>query len=126
MSKHAGRYNDQMVHLRHAGRRHDLTDGFLATVAARYLAIRRGYARQLAREYVVEPRTITSWVVLARERGLLTAVPAGSVGGQLTAKGKRALQAERRREREEHLSPYMLGCAACRADRYRPRHKRSA
>lgn len=84
------------------GRRHELTDGYLAVIAARYLELGRGYAPQLAREYVVSARTITSWVVLARERGLLTQPErVGAVGGQLTAKGKRALRTERRREREE-------------------------
>lgn len=81
------------------GRRQALTDGFLATIAARYIELGRGYAPQLAREHYKSPRTIISWVVLARERGLLTSPEGrGAVGGQLTPEGRRALRGEASRQ----------------------------
>lgn len=59
-----------------------LTDGFLGEVAQRYLLIGRGYAKAIAAEYHVSPRTVVSWVEKARARGLLAPTTPGSVGVQ--------------------------------------------
>jgi hypothetical protein len=86
-------------YLAHVGRPHDLTDGFLATIAADYLTIGRGYARTIARREHKSERTVRSWIELARARGLLTHPPdAGAVGGRLTARGRRALAEQQSKE----------------------------
>lgn len=62
----------------------ELSDEFLAEIAAEYLRIGRGYARRMALERDVSPRTVVSWVVKARQRGILTPAPGkGRAGGQL-------------------------------------------
>lgn len=66
-----------------------LSDDFLEGVAREYLAIGRGYARTMAAERKVSERTVVSWVEKARQRGILTRVPSGSVGGQIIPKAKR-------------------------------------
>jgi hypothetical protein len=66
-----------------------LSDVFLEGIAREYLAIGRGYARAMAAERKVSERTVVSWVEKARQRGILTRVPAGSVGGQIVPKSKR-------------------------------------
>jgi hypothetical protein len=60
-----------------------LTDDFLEEIARRYLDIGRGYARTIASERSVTPRTAVSWVEKARRRGILSRVPRGSHGGQI-------------------------------------------
>ncbi len=68
-------------------RRGILTDEFLTTIAREYLSRGRGYAASLAQEYFVTPRTVVSWVVKARERGILSAPPSsGAAGGSLLTK----------------------------------------
>ena len=65
-------------------RRGVLSDEFLTTIAREYLARGRGYARSMANEYFVTPRTVVSWVEKARARGLLSAPPSrGATGGDL-------------------------------------------
>jgi hypothetical protein len=66
-----------------------LTDAFLETIARQYLTIGRGYAKAIAKERQVSPRTVVSWVEKARRRGILTRVPAGGFGGQIVPKGRR-------------------------------------
>lgn len=65
-------------------RRRALTDEFLSIIAREYVVRGRGYAASLADEYFVTPRTVTSWIEKARERGMLSAPPRrGAVGGKL-------------------------------------------
>lgn len=59
-----------------------LTDGFLEEVAQRYLSIGRGYAKAIAAEYRVSPRTAVSWIEKARARGILAPTTPGSLGGR--------------------------------------------
>lgn len=66
-----------------------LTDRFLEDIAREYLAIGRGYTRQIAAERHVSERTVVSWVEKARRRGILTRVPSGSYGGQIVPKSRR-------------------------------------
>ncbi len=66
-----------------------LTDRFLEDIAREYLAVGRGYARQIAAERHVSERTVVSWVEKARRRGILTRVPSGSYGGQIVPKSRR-------------------------------------
>ena len=60
-----------------------LSDAFLLDISRRYLALGRGYARTLASEYNVAPRTVVSWVEKARRRGLLSSTSPGTVGGEV-------------------------------------------
>ena len=60
-----------------------LSDAFLESVVLRYLAVGRGYARAIAAERNVSPRTVVSWIEKARERGILTATQPGVFGGSL-------------------------------------------
>ena len=66
-----------------------LGDAFLEDIARQYLAIGRGYAREIAAERHVSQRTVVSWVEKARRRGILTRVRAGSYGGQIVPKSRR-------------------------------------
>lgn len=66
-----------------------LTDAFLEDIVRRYLALGRGYADVLAREYVVSRRTVISWVEKARQRGILSAADQGKVGGTYVHNSKR-------------------------------------
>lgn len=66
-----------------------LSDGFLEEIAREYLIHGRGYARTIAAERQVSPRTVVSWVEKARRRGILTRVPAGGFGGTLVPARKR-------------------------------------
>lgn len=62
----------------------NLSDDFLRTIAAEYLIRGRGYARSLAKDYVVSERTVVSWIEKARQRRILSSPPAvGAHGGQL-------------------------------------------
>ena len=61
-----------------------LSDAFLAQVAREYLHHGRGYAAAAARERHVSPRTVSSWIEKARRRGILTEVPRGGFGGNLS------------------------------------------
>lgn len=61
-----------------------LSDAFLRDIAEEYLRCGRGYAKRIAIERQVSPRTVVSWVVKARERGILGPAPKpGAFGGQL-------------------------------------------
>ena len=60
-----------------------LTDAFLEVIAVRYLRLGRGYAKAIAAERNVSPRTVVSWIEKARERGILTGTSPGSMGGSL-------------------------------------------
>lgn len=66
-----------------------LTDEFLEEVARHYLAIGRGYAKQIAAERHVSQRTVVSWVEKARRRGVLTRVRPGSYGGEIVPRSRR-------------------------------------
>ena len=66
-----------------------LTDEFLEEVARQYLAIGRGYAKEIAAERHVSQRTVVSWVEKARRRGILTRVRPGSYGGEIVPKSRR-------------------------------------
>lgn len=66
-----------------------LSDRFLEGIAREYLAIGRGYAKAIASERQVSQRTVVSWVEKARERGILTRVPPGSIGGEIVPSSKR-------------------------------------
>jgi len=72
-----------------------LTDEFLEEIAARYLVLGRGYAKAIALERNVSPRTAVSWVEKARERGILSATTPGVAGGILVSRGS----GQRRRSR---------------------------
>lgn len=61
-----------------------LTDDFLTEIAYRYVKIGRGYAKTIARQRDVSPRTVVSWVEKARERGILSATTPGAAGGVVT------------------------------------------
>lgn len=66
--------------------RGQLSDAFLRDIAEEYLRLGRGYARRIALERNVSPRTVVSWVVKARERGILGPAPKrGAYGGELRA-----------------------------------------
>ena len=66
--------------------RGQLSDAFLRDIAEEYLRLGRGYARRIALERNVSPRTVVSWVVKARERGILGPAPKrGAYGGELGA-----------------------------------------
>lgn len=68
-------------HVRYRG---ELSDDFLRAIAEEYLRLGRGYAKRIALERNVSPRTVVSWVVKARERGILGPAPGpGSAGGQI-------------------------------------------
>ena len=58
---------------------------FLEAIVARYLALGRGYAKAIAVERNVSPRTVVSWIEKARARGILTATTPGSFGGKLAS-----------------------------------------
>jgi hypothetical protein len=66
-----------------------LSDEFLEEISADYLRIGRGYAKAIAAERRVSPRTVVSWVEKARRRGILTAVPMGSYGGSIVHPSRR-------------------------------------
>jgi len=66
-----------------------LTDDFLEEIARRYLDLGRGYARTIASERSVTPRTAVSWVEKARRRGILSRVPPGSHGGHIVPADQR-------------------------------------
>jgi hypothetical protein len=64
--------------------RGQLSDAFLRDIAEEYLRLGRGYAKRIALERNVSPRTVVSWVVKARERGILGPAPKpGAHGGEL-------------------------------------------
>ncbi|MFM9135644.1 MAG: hypothetical protein ACKOT0_09485 [bacterium] len=64
--------------------RGQLSNAFLREIAEEYLRLGRGYAKRIARERNVSPRTVVSWVVKARERGILGPAPKpGAYGGEL-------------------------------------------
>ncbi len=68
-------------HVHHRGQ---LSDDFLHAIAEEYLRLGRGYAKRMAMERNVSPRTVVSWVVKARERGILSAAPGpGAAGGEI-------------------------------------------
>lgn len=55
--------------------RRELTDEFLAAIAAEYLRLGRGYAKPMSISYRTTERTIKSWIDRARERGILGPSP---------------------------------------------------
>lgn len=64
--------------------RAELSDEFLQEIAEEYVRLGRGYAKRMAMERQVSPRTVVSWVVKARERGILGPAPKpGAAGGAL-------------------------------------------
>lgn len=66
-----------------------LSDEFLEGIAREYLSRGRGYADSIALARGVSRRTVVSWVEKARRRGILTAVPAGSHGGEIVPPDRR-------------------------------------
>ena len=70
-------------------RQERLSDAFLEDIAREYLSRGRGYAKAIAQERHVSPRTVVSWVEKARSRGILTRVPQGGIGGSLVPKSRR-------------------------------------
>ena len=66
-----------------------LTEEFLEDVAREYLARGRGYAKAMAAERHVSPRTVVSWIEKARRRGILTLVPQGGYGGEIIPRSRR-------------------------------------
>ena len=73
------------VATRQRARQRNLSDEFLTMIAREYTLRGRGYAASLAKEYVVSPRTVVSWIEKARTRGLLTRpTTPGAVGGRIT------------------------------------------
>ncbi len=60
-----------------------LTDEFLTEIATRYVMLGRGYAKTIAAQRNVSPRTVVSWIERARARGILSATIPGAVGGQV-------------------------------------------
>lgn len=70
----------------HTRSRGELSDDFLRDIAEEYLRLGRGYAKRMAMERNVSPRTVVSWIVKARERGILSPAPGpGSAGGEITS-----------------------------------------
>ena len=64
--------------------RGELSDAFLREIAEEYVRLGRGYAKRMALERNVAPRTVVSWVVKARERGILGPPPKpGAAGGDV-------------------------------------------
>ena len=64
--------------------RAELSDEFLREIAEEYVRLGRGYAKRMALERNVSPRTVVSWVVRARERGILGPAPKpGAAGGDV-------------------------------------------
>ena len=68
-----------------------LTDEFLTEIAARYVMLGRGYAKTLAAQRNVSPRTVVSWIEKARKRGILSATTPGALGGTVTATRPRGM-----------------------------------
>jgi hypothetical protein len=66
-----------------------LSEEFLEDIAREYLGRGRGYAKAMAAERHVSPRTVVSWVEKARRRGILTFVPQGGYGGEIIPKSRR-------------------------------------
>jgi hypothetical protein len=66
-----------------------LSDAFLEAMAREYLTRGRGYAKAIAAERHVSPRTVVSWIEKARNRGILTRVPQGGFGGEIVPKNAR-------------------------------------
>jgi hypothetical protein len=48
-----------------------LSDKFLKELASEYVEVGRGYARIIAKQRGVSPRTVVSWVEKARKRGFI-------------------------------------------------------
>lgn len=68
----------------HTRSRGELSDDFLRDIAEEYLRLGRGYAKRMAMERNVSPRTVVSWIVKARERGILSPAPGpGAAGGEI-------------------------------------------
>lgn len=65
------------------------TDEFLEEVARQYLAIGRGYAQAIAGQRQVSQRTVVNWIQKARQRGILSTVPKGSIGGCIVPTAER-------------------------------------
>jgi hypothetical protein len=66
-----------------------LTDEFLTEIASRYLILGRGYAKAIAAQRNVSPRTAVSWIEKARERGILSPTTPGAVGGEIVTRPTR-------------------------------------
>jgi hypothetical protein len=58
-----------------------LTDEFLEEIAVQYALLGRGYAKAIAHQRHVSPRTVVSWVEKARSRGILGPTRPGVAGG---------------------------------------------
>ena len=69
-----------------------LTDAFLETIAEEYLRYGRGYPEKMSQVRGVPKRTIISWVEKARQRGILTYVSRGQVGGRIVPRDRRLSQ----------------------------------
>ena len=82
-----------------------LTDEFLGEIAVRYLMIGRGYARTIAAERNVSPRTVVSWIEKARARGILSPTTPGAAGGRLLGVERRAIDRRRQPDRRANVRP---------------------
>ena len=60
-----------------------LTDEFLTEIAIRYVKLGRGYAKTIAAQRNVSPRTVVSWIERARARGILSPTIPGAAGGRV-------------------------------------------
>lgn len=60
-----------------------LSDEFLRGIARQYLELGPEYARVIAAERGVSPRTVIGWIAKARKRGILTGTTRGHVGGEI-------------------------------------------
>lgn len=65
------------------------SDEFLEEVVRQYLTVGRGYARLIAQQRGVSPRTVVAWIEKARKRGILSRERPGQFGGQLVPRDKR-------------------------------------
>lgn len=72
------------------GRQGRRSDDFLEEVVRQYLTIGRGYARVIAQQRGVAPRTVIAWIEKARKRGILSRARPGQFGGQLVPEGERS------------------------------------
>lgn len=68
-----------------------LSDAFLEDIARQYLETGRGYAATISAQYGVSARTVTSWIELARARGILTSRGKGAFGGEIVPESKRRI-----------------------------------
>ena len=72
-----------------------LSDDFLSEIALQYKKIGRGYAKLIAEEFGVSPRTVVSWIEKARRRGILGPTQPGRIGGAVCVKDTDQFEADK-------------------------------